>query len=151
MRIFILLFFLLLTKSIMAELLKPSPKFLPDEVISIQLEALKNNNFPYENAGIEQAWEFAHPSNREYTGPLTRFIKMMLSPSYSIMLGFQDYKIFPIKQNDFQSLFFVELKDKNGKINGIQWIVEKVKNKGNFYNCWMTINVSKPIFMSKSA
>ena len=89
----------------MAELLQPSPKLLPDEVISIQLEALKNNNFPYENAGIEQAWEFAHPSNREFTGPLTRFINMMLSSSYSIMLGFQDYKIIPIQQNDFQSLF----------------------------------------------
>ena len=61
-----------------------------------------------------------------------------------------DYKIIPIHQNDFQSLFFVELRDKNGKINGIQWIVEKVKNKGKFYNCWMTINVSKPIFISKS-
>ena len=33
------------------------------------------NNDPYLNAGIEQTWEFAHPSNRAYTGPLQKIYK----------------------------------------------------------------------------
>ena len=60
-----------------AEILKPSSLITPKEVSSIQLIALQNNNSPYKNAGIQQTWEFAHPSNRQYTGPLEKFILMM--------------------------------------------------------------------------
>ena len=47
-----------------SELLKPQANLLPEEVISIQLAALQNNNHPHKKAGIEQTWEFAHPSNK---------------------------------------------------------------------------------------
>ena len=46
-------------------LLKPNTKLKPVDVLKIQLEALKNNNIPYKNAGIEQTWEFAHPDNKK--------------------------------------------------------------------------------------
>ena len=39
-----------------SELLKPQADLRPEEVISIQLAALQNNNNPYKNAGIEQTW-----------------------------------------------------------------------------------------------
>ena len=35
-----------------SELLKPQANLLPEEVISIQLAALQNNNNPHKNAGI---------------------------------------------------------------------------------------------------
>jgi len=60
-----------------SELLKPQANLLPEQVISIQLRALQNNNQPHMNAGIEQTWEFAHPANRQYTGTLSNFIKMI--------------------------------------------------------------------------
>ena len=52
----IILFFLLLFLSteVMSELLKPQPNILPEKVVNIQLQALKNNDHPYNNAGIEQ-------------------------------------------------------------------------------------------------
>ena len=59
MRIVLLLYILLISEAVHAELLKPSPNLDPQEVISIQLNALKDNNSPYINAGIEQTWEFA--------------------------------------------------------------------------------------------
>ena len=43
---------------------------------------VKDNNNSYLNSGIAQTWEFAHPSNKELTGPLSKFILMMNSPSY---------------------------------------------------------------------
>ena len=79
--------------SVLADLVKPNPNIKPDEVITIQLEALKENNSPYKDAGISQTWEFAHPKNRQYTGPLSNFTLMMKSDSYSLMLNHIDHNI----------------------------------------------------------
>jgi len=88
-----------------SELLKPQAGLLPEEVISIQLAALQNNNHPYKNAGIEQTWEFAHPSNRQYTGPLSNFIKMMHLDSYSIMINHKKHNINLVEQGVNISFF----------------------------------------------
>ena len=71
---FVILFFF--NNGVNAELLKPSPLLKPNQVISIQLSALNNNDAPYKNFGIQQTWEFAHPKNRKFTGPLKNFTKM---------------------------------------------------------------------------
>ena len=76
-----------------AELLKPNSKFKPFDVVKIQLGALKNNNKPYKNAGIEQTWEFAHPSNKNFTGPLSRFIKLLNDKGYNILLNHIEHKV----------------------------------------------------------
>ena len=67
--LYIILFFLI-SLNINAEMIKPDPKISAKDVISIQLKALQINNSPFEDAGIEQTWEFAHPNNRIYTGPI---------------------------------------------------------------------------------
>ena len=75
---FISIFFSLISfHGTSAELLKPNNELKPFDVVKIQLSALKNNNKPYKNAGIEQTWEFAHPSNKKFTGPLSRFIQLL--------------------------------------------------------------------------
>ena len=86
----IIFFIIFLSFNLNAEIIKPNPDFLPEDIISIQLNALMNNDNPYKNAGIEQTWEFAHPFNRQYTGPLNKFIKMMYSPAYSKMINHQE-------------------------------------------------------------
>ena len=137
--------------TIQAELIKPTPYFLPEEVISIQLTALQNNNEPYLDAGIQQTWEFAHPLNRQFTGPLKNFTNMMYSKSYSIMLEHKKHKIILVKNEINISYFFIELVDKIDDKFGLQWIVEKVLIEGEFKDCWMTTGVSKPIRLTKSA
>ena len=133
-----------------AELLKPNPSIKPEEVISIQLLALQNNSVPFNNAGIIQTWEFAHPSNRQYTGPLEKFILMMYSPSYIIMLEHQFHKIIPVSQEDDIAFFFIELTDKLGNKFGFQWTLQKVITEGDYKNCWMTIGVSQPVPLARS-
>ena len=133
-----------------AELLKPNPFIKPQEVISIQLTALQKNSIPYSNAGITQTWEFAHPSNRQYTGPLEKFISMMYSPSYIIMLDHQFHNIIPVSQDDDVAYFFIELIDKLGNKFGFQWTLKKVLVQGDYKNCWMTVGVSRPMPLAKS-
>ena len=148
--ILITIIFFLYIIPLKAELLKPNPSIKPEEVISIQLLALQNNSVPFNNAGITQTWEFAHPSNRQYTGPLEKFILMMYSPSYIIMLEHQFHKIIPVSQEDDIAFFFIELTDKPGNKFGFQWTLQKVLTEGDYKNCWMTVEVSQPILLAKS-
>ena len=130
--------------------LTSSPLLKPDQVIAIQLSALNNNDDPYKNFGIEQTWEFAHPENRKFTGPLENFIKMMYSSSYVKMINHKKHKIKLIQTADQIAFFFIEIIDKNGTKLGFNWIVEKVLIKGEFYNCWMTSSVSPPMKYGES-
>ena len=148
----LIIFFAIFTSDItLAELLKPNPSLKSIEVVSIQLNALKDNNNPYLNAGVAQTWEFAHPSNRKYTGPLENFVKMMYTPSYVIMLGHTDHNIIYVSDKDFITHFFVEITDKEGNKFGFTWTLEKVVMESKFKDCWMTVAVSQPLPLAKSA
>ena len=144
-------FIILFSTSLLAELLKPTPEINPEEVVKIQLSSLMNNNEPYLNAGIEQTWEFAHPSNRAFTGPIQRFTQMMYAPSYAVMLDHKKHEIIEVKLDKNISYFFIELTSIDGKMFGFKWTLEKVKEEGGFKDCWMTTAVSTPMPLSTSS
>ena len=102
-RLFFILFVLFLCKITLAELIKPNSQLLPEEVVLIQLIALQKNNIPYEDAEIEQTWEFSHPENRKFT----KFILMMHTPSYSIILNHKKHNIILVKKFDTQTFFLL--------------------------------------------
>ena len=112
---------------------------------------MKENNSPYKDAGISQTWEFAHPQNRIYTGPLTNFILMMNSNFYSLMLNHIEHNILFVSKDDNTANYFIELTNKTGDKFGFTWIVNKVLIKDEFKDCWMTIGVSQPLPLAKSA
>ena len=144
-------FIILFSTSLLAELQKPSPEINPEDVVKVQLSSLMNNNEPYLNAGIEQTWEFAHPSNRAFTGPIQRFTQMMNAPSYSVMLDHKKHDIIEVKLDKNIAYFFIELTSTDGKIFGFKWTLEKVKEEGGFKDCWMTTAVSTPMPLSTSS
>ena len=148
--LYIILIFLI-SLGINAEMIKPDPTISSKDVISIQLKALQINNSPFEDAGIEQTWEFAHPNNRKFTGPLNNFIRMIKNPSYSMMIDHMDHKIIPVEEKETTSYYFVELTDVNGKKYGFEWTVEKVTENGDFKDCWMTVGVSRPMPLSQAS
>ena len=144
-------FIILFSTSLLAELLKPKPEINPEQVVKIQLSSLMNNNEPYLNAGIEQTWEFAHPSNRAFTGPIQRFTQMMYAPSYAVMLDHKKHEIIEVKLENNIAYFFIELTSIDGKMFGFRWTLEKVKEEGGFKDCWMTTAVSTPMPLSTSS
>tara|TARA_B100000963_G_scaffold55895_1_gene44029 strand:+ start:179 stop:637 length:459 start_codon:yes stop_codon:yes gene_type:complete len=150
-KILYVVLFLLISLNLNANMIKPDPSISAKDVISIQLKALQINNSPFEDAGIEQTWEFAHPNNRKYTGPLNNFIRMLKNPSYSMMLGHLEHNIIPVEEDETVSYYFVELTDINGKKYGFEWTVEKVIENGKYKDCWMTIGVSTPMPLSQAS
>ena len=98
----------LFSTALLAEIKNPTPDIKPDDVVRIQLKSLMKNNEPYLNAGIEQTWEFAHPSNRIFTGPFQRFTQMMYAPSYAVMINHLKHDIHEVKLNENSAYFFIE-------------------------------------------
>jgi hypothetical protein len=125
------------------DMVVPSPDIAPAEVIAIQLNGLQYNDMPETDAGIRQAWAFAHPRNRAATGPLPRFTMMLKGPGYEMMLNHASHEIRPAKTGEGWRQFDVFMEAGNGDVMQFAWIVEKV-TEGRYRDCWMTVAVSAP-------
>ena len=84
-----------------ADLLKPNKTLKAIDVLKIQLQSLRNNNMPYKDAGIEQAWEFAHPNNKIVTGPLSNFKKMDRIININLFCLYLFLLFFVLKRGEF--------------------------------------------------
>ena len=145
----LIVFLFLFTNISNADLIKPNSNLKPFDVLTIQLNSLKNNNNPYKDAGIEQTWEFAHPINKTFTGPLEKFKQMIYSDSYKILISHENSEITILKATKDVSIFKVVVLTKNKKKYYYIWQVEKVLLDGDFKNCWMTTSVSNPKYIGE--
>ena len=133
-----------------AELVKPNNGIEPFLVVQIQLRSLKQNDNPKKDNGIEQTWEFAHPSNQKNTGPLDRFKTMIKGKSYEMLLNHLDHKIVEIKSTDLKALFEVTVLDKDKTYYKFNWTVEKYSAEGPLKDCWLTTMVTAPMPLGSS-
>ena len=146
---FILITFLMLG-SAFSEILKPNETIVPEKVIKIQLDGLKKNDSGYKDQGIEQTWEFAHPTNKIFTGPLDRFKEMIKGDSYNMLINHISHEVLEIYIEDERALYEVTVLDSDKKYYKFRWQVEKFLDKGPLKNCWLTTVVSQPIPLGSS-
>ena len=130
-------------------LIKPNSSLKPIEVLNIQLNSLQRNNIPFNDAGIEQVWEFAHPNNKQITGPLEKFKKMIYSDNYKILIFHIKSEITIISESENKNVYKVSILTKDKKKYYYIWQIEKVKEEGNLINCWMTTMVSNPEYVGE--
>ena len=149
--IFKILFLLLITLSISnAELLSPNNTISPKEVVKIQLTGLQQNDLKYKDSGIEQTWNFAHPSNKKNTGPLPNFKMMIKGKSYQMLLNHLSHTITKVGGSDKWAQFEVIILDKDKIYHKFNWQVEKYTADGPLKDCWLTTMVSSPIALGSS-
>lgn len=117
--------------------LQPDPKFTPADVVRIQLQALRLNDTPRKNAGIEVAFRFASPANKSTTGPLARFIDLVSSPPYRPMLDHHKAHLGQIEIEDNKAVQPVILVAPNGERVGYLFSLSK-QLSGRYASCWMT-------------
>ena len=132
------------------DLVRPDPSIAPAEVVAIQLMGLKNNDLVETDFGIRQTWSFAHPKNRNVTGPFPRFSQMLKGPGYSVLLNHKSHEIRNSSGaskgetgNETRRQFDVFMETANGDVMYFSWVVQKVAT-GQFKDCWMTVSVSAP-------
>ena len=145
-----LIIFLLSISISKAELIKPRSDIKPSRVIEIQLIGLQKNDQNYKDSGIEQTWNFAHPSNKKNTGPLPKFKKMIKGNSYKMLLNHLTHTVTKLESTDKWAQFEVIILDKEKIYHKFNWQVEKYKEEGPLKNCWLTTMVSNPIPLGSS-
>ena len=146
----VVLFFFLNISFLKADLLIPNNSILPAEVVKIQLVALMNNDKKFEDSGIEQTWNFAHPNNKKNTGPLPNFKMMIKGNSYQMLLNHIGHTITELGSSDNWAQFEVVILDKEKIYHKFNWQVEKFTLEGPLQGCWLTTVVSNPIPLGSS-
>ena len=125
-----------------AELIKPSNKLEPYDVVKVQLKALKNNN--EKDQGIRQTWLFAHPDNKKVTGPYAKFRIMIYGQQYKHLINHDSHKIKLITNSPNTYVYRVEILTKEKKLFFYEWHVQK-GNDEKCKQCWFTSAVSQPV------
>ena len=133
-----------------AELINPNSSIKPAEVVKIQLTGLKNNDKEFQDSGIEQTWNFAHPNNKRVTGPLDKFKRMIKGDSYQMMINHLSHTITKLGESENWAQFEVIILDKDKIYHKFNWQVEKYTIDGDLKDCWLTTMVSNPIPLGSS-
>ena len=146
----VVLFFFLNISFLKADLLIPNNSILPAEVVKIQLVALMNNDKKFEDSGIEQTWNFAHPTNKKNTGPLPNFKMMIKGNSYQMLINHISHTVTELGSSDNWAQFEVVILDKEKIYHKFNWQVEKFTTEGPLQGCLLTTVVSSPIPLGSS-
>jgi Domain of unknown function (DUF4864) len=121
--------------------LTPRPELSPEQVVQYQVTVLQHNDEPKSDTGIERAFRFASPSNKQATGPLEKFVQIVKSPAYSPMLNSISSSIVGSEVNDDQAKIAVKIVATDGRQLTYVFLLSK-QNEGEFNNCWMTDSVA---------
>jgi hypothetical protein len=114
--------------------LMPAPELAPEQVVRIQLNALRHNDA--QNRGIEVAFRFASPDNKLSTGPLPRFISMIQQGPYSLMLAYENVAYHPVEVVEDQARQRVTLIG-SGLAIDYEFYLSR-QTQGACRGCWMT-------------
>ena len=145
-----LIFFLISATILKAEILAPRSDIKPSEVVKIQLMGLQKNDQYFQDSGIEQTWNFAHPNNKKVTGPLPNFKRMIKGDAYQMMINHISHSITQLGSGDKWMQFEVIILDKDKIYHKFNWQVEKYIEEGKLKDCWLTTMVSNPIPLGSS-
>jgi hypothetical protein len=128
--------------------IQPTPEYLPDEVVGIQMRALANNDQPFDGAGIELTFRFASPSNKASTGPLARFTNLFSNPAYAPMLNHTLLEIGEAEIQQDRARVAVMIEAQNGMRMVYLFILSR-QVEAPYEDCWMTDSVT-PIHLKSS-
>lgn len=137
--------FVVLAAPVMADHLpqtEPDPSLSPQDVVSIQIEALHRNDTPYEDRGIEVTFNFASPTNKRMTGPLERFKVMVRNPIYGPMINHRSAEYLNVRVEDDFAQVDVILQSKDGQYFGYRFTLSR-QHDNQYEGSWMTDAVSQ--------
>jgi hypothetical protein len=123
-----------------AQLPAPNPDLSPRDVVTIQLEALQNNDLYRHDGGIRLAFEFASPDNRSFIGHVERFIELVKNPLYRPLIGFQRATIGGVLILGGHAQVQVDLVDGRGEPARYVWSLSRQED-APYEDCWMTDGV----------
>ena len=119
---------------------QPHPRLTPRQVVSLQLDALQNNDLMKGDMGIRLAFMFASPQNRATTGPVERFIALVKNPLYAGLIGFERAEFGPLRMNADNAQQLVRLHYHRGDDASYVFSLSR-QIDGVYTGCWMVDGV----------
>lgn len=116
----------------------PSPELSPEQVVRIQLQALRGND--ESDRGIAICFRFASPANKANTGPLSRFARMIKDGGYRLMLEYRHIDYEPVQIADDVARQRVTLIGSTTSITYVFYLSKQ--SQPDCDGCWMTDAVS---------
>jgi len=116
---------------------EPDPSLSPRDVVSIQVEALENNDIPSEARGTEEKFSFASPADTRLTGPLERFAVMVRSPTYGPMIDHRSAAYEGLVVEGNSARIDVILTSKEGIYLGYRFFLSRQQDN-EYEGSWMT-------------
>ena len=122
----------------------PDPLLTSDEVIGIQLDALRRAG--EDPAAMETVFRFASAGNREATGPLERFDAMVRADPYGVLVGHAEARVssgaLDLKGEDVEPpttrVCFVRVEGADGRTESFMWMLSRQAEGEPDAGCWMT-------------
>ena len=93
----------------------PSPELSAAEVVRNQLEALRHNDYPQTDFGIEVLYNFMAPQHKLRASALEDFKRLWHNPVYSDMLNMYTYRVEEHYVRDDEAMFFVFLESQDAE------------------------------------
>ncbi len=126
------------TSALAEPTLKPAPQLDPGQTAQAMLDALKKNS----TEGIEELYSFSSPKNREITGPLARF-ERMIQEGFPDMLGHREATVAPALIDQNRAMIPVEILSTQGEISHYIILLSK-QTVPECEGCWMADAVFSP-------
>lgn len=121
----------------------PSPELSPKDVVEIVLGSMANNDSPSPDAGLQQAFEFASPSNKQSTGPFWHFKAIVEQPAYAPLINHTRRKLGePEFAGNNTASIPIMVVGSNGEVAGYLWSLSK-QSGGDYQDSWMTDSVRR--------
>ena len=121
----------------------PSPELSPKDVVEIVLGSMANNDSPSPDAGLQQAFEFASPSNKRSTGPFWHFKAIVEQPAYAPLINHTRRKLGePEFAGNNTASIPIMVVGSNGEVAGYLWSLSK-QSGGDYQDSWMTDSVRR--------
>lgn len=121
------------------------PTLKPEDVVQLQLSSLQKSKTDPD--AIVDCYSLATPSNRELTGPLSRFNGLVRSDAYRALIGHRKAIVgrpIPIETLEPEardaSTLLVTVIDDSGVAQSFQFVLER-QTEPPYQGCWMTESV----------
>ncbi len=118
----------------------PDPSLRPEEVVQVQLDALRENDRPEHDAGIAVAFRFASPENRAAVGPLRRFAGVVKRPPYSVLVNHRKAYVGRAFRTGSRARVRVAVVGDDGSAAGFIWELSR-QQVGENQGSWLTDGV----------
>ena len=105
------------------DLSRPSPQLQPNEVLDLQLEALKRTGNT--RRGVAQMFAFASPKSREMMGSFDAFATL-IHTHMTPLIGHRASRKVILEENEMRVSYQVTVVDGQGDERHYEWVVEKM-------------------------